>query len=709
MSNKQQLQEENTALVEYADEVILGRMNSAWRQALAIVTENSFTEGTIFPDDPILTDWEIARQTGWGGSGFVALSSDRARGAFWPFFRTEMELSQIRAIGRQIAVADPMGKSVVRNVTNYTDGDGFNYQFQPKDKTDPAAVALCQQAQQALDQFIETNEIVGKKERELIEETMPAGEALVCLKDSDDGIPRVRIRSTDHLREPPDAHKIEDYYSLPSGMDWSFGVAAPMDDAEDVQGYFAWWYGMPDNWEFLPEARCEHVKLNVPADVKRGLSEFYSTYREIQKVASGIFAAAKGAEIQASIAWIEKVDKGIPQAAVENMTATPGSFVQQFNKGQTTRQVRVTPTLSGTKITTDHDFMYGPAGQPRGAMLIEVFAAVARRVGATYSMPEWMISGDASNNNQASSITAGSSFDVAMQSNQGAWSKVWAKVCWKALALMSFDTDQLKQSLTLEVKGNQVASREELTDEKIRIMRLEGGVLSKRTYSTEVGLDFDEEQANIAQETPPPPIIAAGGIEGKYNMTQATADQKASAAGVQIGAAPQPGVEPTQPTYEQLVFSVLDKQAAKMLTPERAPITEAVEQPPIAMTPRQYFEQVHKSDTDELPSRLKAIEFYKALTDRPLDIADEFIRETEQMLTASKIVEAVEEQNRQIAERERTLKEEFERDKQHAAELEAALAVLEAKVATPIEYDFVPERDADGIITRVNRVAKNGA
>lgn len=498
---KQELLEYRDGLLEQVQTMAVERECAALRTLI---------EGTINADDPILSPGEIARETGWGdAAGSVSMPGDRQRGAYWPFFRTEMELAAIRAIGRRIAEADAMGGGVVRNLINYTVGTGFSYQVQEKRRGtvlpgDLAAV------QTALDAFLAANQIPAIRERKLMEEALPAGEALVVLKDHPDGIPRVRIRSTDHLIQPVRPRDIEEHYGLEPGLDWSFGVAAPPDDVEDVRGYCVAWYGVLDNWEFLPVDRCLHVKLNTPDDVKRGLSEFYADYREILRAGKGFMTASDQAILQATIAWIEKIDKGTPEAAVQSATSTPATFVASLHGRNGTRPVRFEQFAAGRVIRTDHDFAYGPMGDPKGFELIQVFQAVARRVGARRSMPEWMISGDASNNNMSSSVTAGSGFDVAMQCLQMGWCSEWEQVCWMALAIMGFDTVALKRKLRLSVTGRQIASRDEAVDENIRETRFRNGILSAKTWAADANLDLEEELANGAKQQQPPPAPGGG-------------------------------------------------------------------------------------------------------------------------------------------------------------------------------------------------------
>ena len=497
MSTKlQRLQQFREDLIEQVQEIELEREVTALR---------TFIEGTINPDDPILSAADIAAETGWTAAANFAQANDRIRGAFWPFFRTEFELASIRAIGQTIATSTEIGRCILETLINYTVGDGIQLQWQPRDKAfrdDPRI----QKAQQVMDLFLEKNRIITELQKEAIRQCMPHGEVLILLEeDAADGIPTCAVRSTDHLTEPSNSTLVAQHYGNLDyeELDWSFGVATEPFKYDKPLAYFLCWYGVPDNWEVVPAERMEHIKLNVPCDVKRGLSDYYASYANIKRARRGFSAAAEGATLQSSIAYIEKFKQGQPAAAVDAQQVTPTSFTTSRPGKQGLVPVKVEQLGIGRILRTDRDVMYGPLGAPQGAKLIEVFQSVLRMVGISWGMPEWMISGDASNNNMASSITAGSAFDVSSQGRQAFWGDKWESVVKKAMRLMGVDVDALEQIARLTSKGAQIAQREEYQDEQIRDLRHKAGVLSIKTWRAEIGLDNDEEEANISAEPKP--------------------------------------------------------------------------------------------------------------------------------------------------------------------------------------------------------------
>lgn len=551
-------------LSDYRDELIIQATEQALEREVS--SWRCFIEGTINPDDPILTSSDIQRETGWQGMAGTAMASDRSRGAFAPFFRSEMELAAARSIARIVAYRNETGVSIIENLSNYTLGDeGITLTYQPRDKALKDDERI-KRAQQVLDLFVEKNKVTMRRQKEALQEAHVAGECLIILREHHDGVPRVKVRSVDHLCEPSSPDTVLQYHGyeegLEDGLDWSFGVATPPFEYDDVRGYFCAWYGAMDAWEFLPPTRCTHVKLNVPSDVKRGLSDYYAAYANIERASRGFGASAEGATLQSSIAYIEKFKQGTPKTAMEDGLPTPNTILSSRPGRQGLIPVKVEQVGSGRILRTDRDVMYGPLGAPQGAKLIEVFQAVLRRVGTRWSMPEWMISGDASNNNMASSVTAGSAFDVASQARQRTWGDIWVEVAENAMRMMGVDVDELNKLARLDSKGSQIAAREELQDEQIREIRHNSKVLSKKTWAEEVGLDYDEQRANIESEpveAPPgmggpgggPPGMPPGGPGGDPNAS-------GGPGGGQAGR-PFPRVSSGTERAEGLAFSVAER------------------------------------------------------------------------------------------------------------------------------------------------------
>jgi hypothetical protein len=157
----------------------------------------------------------------------------------------------------------------------------------------------------------------------------------------------------------------------------------------------------------------------------------------------------------------------------------------------------------GTVIHMDNNrqFLAGPVGTGT-AGFIQVEQAILRGCGARWRFPEYF-SGDASNNNMASSIVAGSPFVVAVEGNQLEWGVFERAVAKKVLELC-VESGRLsrEQVASVDVKVTPpavaLANREE--EERLREMRNKAGVLSVTTWQQQVGLDPKHEAVNFEAE-----------------------------------------------------------------------------------------------------------------------------------------------------------------------------------------------------------------
>src|SRR5690606_26552230 len=108
------------------------------------------------------------------------------------------------------------------------------------------------------------------------------GEVFARLHDVGDGRVLFRFVEPEFVTEPLTPGDLEyflwgDDFQYREPSSWSFGVQTPEGDAERVLGFFVDWTRDGHDWEYVPAAEVEHLKANVDRNVKRGLSDFFST------------------------------------------------------------------------------------------------------------------------------------------------------------------------------------------------------------------------------------------------------------------------------------------------------------------------------------------------------------------------------------------------------------------------------------------------
>jgi len=164
--------------------------------------------------------------------------SDRDRGKFEPFIRAESDIAHMRAIGRYFMNSDCAGVGIKEQIVNYVIGEGFKYDV--KIARPDAPQGLLERVTQAVEAILTANKWCGCREEKPLEEILADGEVFLILRDHEDGIPRIRIRSGEHFVEPveTDIRDFEAWEGM-EALDWSFGIATPFGESEAPVAYFA--------------------------------------------------------------------------------------------------------------------------------------------------------------------------------------------------------------------------------------------------------------------------------------------------------------------------------------------------------------------------------------------------------------------------------------------------------------------------------------
>lgn len=457
--------------------------------------------------------------------GRISRPDDRKDGKFYPFFENEMDLANIRGIGRYLATATDTGVAVIENLTNYTIGTGFTYQVQPRDPDPKANRGLVGAVQACVDAF--TGQLA---EREVFGRSRTDGEYFAWIHEFQ-GEPVLDVVEPEFVTQPRDIRTLEDYIG-DYGLSWSFGVASLPNRPARVAGYFSQWYGSASDWEFIPPQEMIHLNLNTPTGVKRGLSDFYAVYLTLERAGKLLGNTLQGSAIQATIAYIKEHAPGATAASIQSIANSKADQILTVNKpGGGTKQVRQRKFEPGTIIETGANTKYhaGPLGSVNGPQFVNIVQAAFRVAGARWAMPEYMISGDASNGNYASILTAGGPFDRATQARQGFYKTPFERAHWMALGIRCrrgqfarfgiYTLDQLQAAVKINVTAPTVAVQDSEKEESIRERRKKAGVLSARTWADQVGLDYDAEVKNGAKEDATDVLPATKALESTQPTT----------------------------------------------------------------------------------------------------------------------------------------------------------------------------------------------
>lgn len=446
-----------------------------------------------------------------GGGGFSAHVSrphDRVGGDFVPHFKSELELATIRGAGELLAVADGAAVGALEALTSYVIGKGYSQTATPKTPDDAVLAAQCQAA---LDEFYEREGWWGGLDAEVFQRARSAGEALLWIRKESGGYCSAEVIEPSWVTEPQGAQELETAYGLPAGLNWKYGVATAPGRPSQALAYFVQFDGQ--GGEVVDAAEVVHLRSNVPRNVKRGLSDFYAGREWLEGVRKLLRNTMSGAAIQASIALLRKWSdtvrpgdiKGATDAAVEFQSVLP-------NQGAGgTRGVNTERFYPGKVVDMrGGDVSPGPLGGSAAGVYLQVVQAGLRQFALRWNMPEYMVSGDASNANYASTLVAESPFvkfcERAQARHAAAETRVSYRVIDQAIQAGRIDAESLAEvraRVTLDVETPEVASRDQLAEHQRRAGQYNAGLLSRQTWAAAEGLDYDEEQRRRGEEAPP--------------------------------------------------------------------------------------------------------------------------------------------------------------------------------------------------------------
>lgn len=442
--------------------------------------------------------------------GAVDLVSDRERGKCRPHFDSEQDLARQRAVARYLAGTDETSIGLLENLTNYILGTGFEYTAEPKAGDEQLAATV----QAVIDEWQESHGW-RRVEREAFVRSRRDGEAFLKLDHTRGGLPRPRFIEPAAVKEPADLLSVSEYLGN-IALDWAFGCGSHPYDVDDVHAYHVVADDGGATDEIIEAERCEHIKCNVDSGVKRGISDFYSALDELNQSSKLARNTAQGAAIQATIAYIKEAATGTSKAQIESSRTSRADWTHDVptpdGGSKTVRHERFMPgrviSVSGQKFT------YGPMGQSAAPVFIDVLQMVLRRIGQRWNMPEYMISGDASNANFSSTLVAESPFVKAAESWQSWYAEAFESLHWKMLRCAwqagrfgrGIPFSDIRRAVRIDIEPPRVSVRNAAEETARRERMHAAGLLSKQTWAAMEGLDYETEVKNgVARRQASPP------------------------------------------------------------------------------------------------------------------------------------------------------------------------------------------------------------
>lgn len=472
--------------------------------------------------------WPMARQwsldgpgAGFAGAGSWAGASgtinDRRGGRNLPLIWNEIDLRGFRVLSRFLAETNPFAIGFGLLLKNFHIRKGYGWQACLKgvkktayqtvgQPTDP----LVAKAQAILDQFrdeaqwpIQSREAFNRWRRD--------GEVFGRLGYGGWGrLPWFRFVEPEQVGSP----------TGDSEGPGSFGVETERGDAAKKLAYHVWDMegdGLEGDW--IDAVKIVHLTANTDSCVKRGVPDYVPVHELLDGARKLLRNMLTTAIDQAAVTWIEK----FPTATVEQVR---GLIPQQTTApGQTMSALAGNPPWAwagnpwgvagphpggnrfrpSTVIRTEGNRQYEPGPTSSGVpSYVQVEQAALRGCCVRWNLPEYA-SGDASNNNFASSLVSGSPFTVTVEGSQFEWGSGFERpVALKVLDL-ACDAGLLTRAerarLDVETTEPAVVTPKPQEDTERRGQMNQAGVLSVTTWQQQEGLDPQHEAANFAAES----------------------------------------------------------------------------------------------------------------------------------------------------------------------------------------------------------------
>jgi len=396
-------------------------------------------------------------------------------------FASEEQLAEIRQQSRRLVATNEYAINGVENRISYVVGIGHNYRASIR-KGVHASFELEVEVQSVLDEFMRLNRWQDRQQ-EIIRRMDRDGEAFLRYFADPDGTTRVRFVEPDQVRTPKELE------NLPAA---SFGIRTEPDDVESVLGYFI-------DGEPVEAATIQHRKANVDANVKRGLPLYYPVRKNLRRVEKLLRNMSVVAEIQSAIALIRK-HRGTSRSGVEQFVADQSqTTANDSTNGRTKYLSQYSPgTILDAPAGLEYDF---PASGIDASSFVLVLQADLRAIASRLVMPEFMFTSDASNSNYASTLIAEGPAIKMFERLQANLKNADYEVMWRvidnAIAAGRLPSE-VRKLVDIQITPPSLRVRDQVRECQVERIAFEKGLLSPQSWSLRLGLDYDQEQKNIA-------------------------------------------------------------------------------------------------------------------------------------------------------------------------------------------------------------------
>jgi hypothetical protein len=239
--------------------------------------------------------------------------------------------------------------------------------------------------------------------------------------------------------------------------------------------------------------------------VKRGLPLYTPVRKNLRRAEKLLRNMSVVAEIQSAIALIRK-HRGVSRSGVETFVAAgadasaTSSTTSNGTGGRTRHFSQYGPgTILDAPAGLEYDF---PTAGVDAAAFVTILQAELRAIAARLVMPEFMFTSDASNSNFASTMVAEGPAVRMFERLQANLIEQDQAVMWRVVH-NAIRAGQLpptaRDCIEIQITGPSLRVRDQLREAQVDRIAHTHGILSPQSWSQHLGLDYDQEQKNLAE------------------------------------------------------------------------------------------------------------------------------------------------------------------------------------------------------------------
>jgi capsid protein len=410
----------------------------------------------------------------------VGLSnSGNARHGEGPF--NEQMLADLRSQSRRLAATNEFAINGLENRISYIVGPGHSYRATICKGMD-ASCDVAMQVQKAIERFVAENRWQ-LRQQEIVRRLDRDGEAFLRFFADRDGTTRVRFIEPEQVATPA---------GVSTDSSASFGIQTDSDDVETVLGYYV-------DGELVDAGDVQHRRANVDFNVKRGLPLYTPVRKNLRRAERLLRNMSIVAEIQSAIALIRK-HRGASRSGIEQfVSANADATAMSAGNGRARHYSQYGPgTILDAPAGMEYDF---PAQGLDASSFVAVLQAELRAIAARLVIPEFMFTSDASNANFASTMVAESPAIRMFERLQSTLIEQDRAVMWRVIdnAIVAGTLPlSVRDVVEIQIIPPSLHVRDQLKQAQVDRIAFSNGVLSPQTWSQHLGLDYDQEQKNLA-------------------------------------------------------------------------------------------------------------------------------------------------------------------------------------------------------------------